>query len=417
MLHNKDVMRVVAARFISRVGGEAAFFVGIWGKAAYGFHATPVQLAVLMGTLSVSSIVGTVLAGVLVDRYDARRVLVAAEAVFVPIALALMLPTSMWQLTVLAGLLGFFGAPVMTAAASFAPFLAREPGELERINAWIEGAGSTSFILGPALGALLAQFVSIDSIFALDAATSLAAVVLVAGVTLRPRERAHRADRNALLELREGLRYTYAHRSLRYPILIGTATWLGFGAFGALEPLFYRDVLRTGVSTIGYMNTLFGVGLVIGAWVFSRLPARAVSARGLAVTAGAVGFGALLYVGTRSLVVVAIGGLVWGVMIGMADVLLRVLIQDSSPDHLVGRIAGTSQMHRQAGELLPLAMAPSLAAAFGVQPVLIGGGLLMAVVAFASLPEAAAIDRLPRLRTSRPTASLSGKDEPISPNP
>jgi DHA3 family macrolide efflux protein-like MFS transporter len=73
MFKNKDVMRVVAARFISRVGGEAAFFVGIWGKAAFSFHATPTQLAVLMGALSVSSILGTVISGVLVDRYDARR--------------------------------------------------------------------------------------------------------------------------------------------------------------------------------------------------------------------------------------------------------------------------------------------------------------------------------------------------------
>lgn len=417
MFRNRDVMRVVAARFISRVGGEAAFFVGIWGKAAYAFHATPAQLAVLMGTLSLASIVGTVAAGVLIDRYDARRVLAGAETVFVPVALALMLPTSMWQLTVLAGLLGFFGAPVMTAAASFAPFLAKEPGELERINAWIEGAGSTSYIIGPALGAVLAQFVSLDSIFVLDAATSLAAVLLVAGVTLRPRERGPREERHALAELKEGLRYTYTHRALRYPILIGTATWLGFGAFGALEPLFYRDVLRTGVSTIGYMNTLFGVGLVIGAWAFSRLPRRAVSARGLAVVAAVVGCGAILYVGTNILAVVAVGGLLWGVTIGVADVLLRVLIQDSSPDHLVGRIAGASQMHRQAGELLPLAVAPTLAAAFGVQAVLIGGGLLMAAVSLASLAEARVVDRLPRLRSSRATAALSGKDEPISPNP
>ena len=176
-------------------------------------------------------------------------------------------------------------------------------------------------------------------------------------------------------------------------------------------------MLRTGVSAIGYMNTLFGIGLVIGAWAFSRLPSRAVSARGLAFVAAGVGVGALLYVGTRSLVVVAIGGLVWGLVIGVADVLLRVLIQNSSPDHLVGRIAGASQMHRQAGELLPLALAPSMAAAFGVQAVLVGGGLVMAVVALLSLPEARVVDRLPRLRAARVSASLAAGDQPISPNP
>ena len=151
-----------------------------------------------MGALSISSILGTVVSGVLVDRYDARRVLIAAEAFFVPVALAFMLPTSMGQLTVLAGLLGFFGAPVMTAAASFAPFLAGEGDDLDSINAWIEGAGSVSFVLGPALGAVLSQVVGLDSIFVLDAATSLVAVFLVARVTLRPPERVASARPSAL---------------------------------------------------------------------------------------------------------------------------------------------------------------------------------------------------------------------------
>ena len=145
-MKNKDLLRVAAARFISRAGGEAAFFVGIWGKAAYEFGATPVQIALLMGVLSVSSILGTLLSGVLVDRYDARRVLIAAEAFFVPITLAFIFPTGMWQLTVLAGLLGFFGAPVMTAAASFAPFLADDSVSLQTVNVWSEGASSSSFI-------------------------------------------------------------------------------------------------------------------------------------------------------------------------------------------------------------------------------------------------------------------------------
>jgi predicted MFS family arabinose efflux permease len=414
---NKDLLRVAAARFISRAGGEAAFFVGIWGKAAYEFRATPAQIAVLMGALSVASIVGTVLSGVLVDRYDARRVLMVAEAFFVPITLAFLFPTGMGQLTLLAALLGFFGAPVMTAAASFAPFIADEQTPIETVNAWIEGASSSSFVIGPGIGAALVSLVGINSIWVFDGLTSLVAVILVWRVTLRPAERPEGRESHPFAELREGLRYTYSHRALRYPILLGTATWLGFGAFSALEPLFYRDVLHTGVATIGWVNTLFGAGLVCGAWLFTRLPSRFSSARGLAYVCSAVGLGALAYVGTRLLPVVAIGAIVWGVIIGVADVLLRTLIQRSSPDELVGRIAGTSQMHRQAGELLPLAVAPALAAAFGVQAVLVSGGLVLSVVALLTLWEARAVDRLPVVRAAGAVAFLSANDEPVSPNP
>lgn len=417
MFRNRDVMRVVAARFISRAGGEAAFFVGVWGKAAYELHATAGQIAVLMAVLAVSGILGTMVAGVLVDRYDPRRVLAGAELFFVPTALAFLLPTQMWQLTALAALLGFFGSPVMTASASFAPFLTTEDAPIERVNAWIEGAGSLSFVIGPGLGALLAAYVSLDAVFILDALTSLVAVFLVWGVHLNRAEREPGRRGRAVEELREGLRYVYGNRALRYPVLIGTAVWLGFGAFGALEPLFYRDVLKVGVEAIGYMNTVFGLGLVGGAWLSTRLPGRTMSARGLAVVSSLVGFGAILYVGTRSLLVVALGALVWGAVIGVADVLLKVLIQSATPDHLMGRAVGAAQMHRQAGELVPLAVAPSLAASFGVQAVLIGGGLVLAGAAAFSWGEARAVDRLPRLRVAVASGALSPDDEPVSPVP
>jgi predicted MFS family arabinose efflux permease len=417
VFRNRDVMRVVAARFISRAGGEAAFFVGVWGKAAYELHATAGQIAVLMAVLAVSGILGTMVAGVLVDRYDPRRVLAGAELFFVPTALAFLLPTQMWQLAALAALLGFFGSPVMTASASFAPFLTTEDAPIERVNAWIEGAGSLSFVIGPGLGALLAAYVSLDAVFVLDALTSLVAVFLVWGVHLNRAEREPGRRGRAVEELREGLRYVYGNRALRYPVLIGTAVWLGFGAFGALEPLFYRDVLKVGVEAIGYMNTIFGLGLVGGAWLSTRLPGRTMSARGLAVVSSLVGFGAILYVGTRSLLVVALGALVWGAVIGVADVLLKVLIQSATPDHLMGRAVGAAQMHRQAGELVPLAVAPSLAASFGVQAVLIGGGLVLAGAAALSWGEARAVDRLPRLRVAVASGALSPDDEPVSPVP
>jgi hypothetical protein len=151
--------------------------------------------------------------------------------------------------------------------------------------------------------------------------------------------------------------------------------------------------------------------------LFTRLPSRVRSARGLALVCSAVGLGALAYVGTALLPVVAVGAIVWGVIIGVADVLLRTLIQASSPDELVGRIAGVSSMHRQAGELLPLAVAPVLAAAFGVQAVLAGGGLLLAVLALLTLGEARVVDRLPTLRPLRAVGGLSADVEPVSPVP
>lgn len=47
----------------------------------------------------------------------------------------------------------------------------------------------------------------------------------------------------------------------------------------------------------------------------------------------------------------------------------------------------------QAGERVPLAIAPAAAAAFGVQPTLIGGGVIVAIVLALSWPSAGSINR------------------------
>jgi hypothetical protein len=63
-----------------------------------------------------------------------------------------------------------------------------------------------------------------------------------------------------------------------------------------------------------------------------------------------------------------------------------------TPHEYVGRVMGTMQLHRSAGELVPLAFAPALAAGLGVQRVLIGGGVLVAIAALASWRAASGID-------------------------
>ncbi|HEX9762464.1 MAG TPA: hypothetical protein VGA97_05115, partial [Acidimicrobiia bacterium] len=65
MWSDLNARRVVLARFVSRIGGEAAFFVGIWGKAAFDLQATPSELALVMGALGVAALIGASVAGVL----------------------------------------------------------------------------------------------------------------------------------------------------------------------------------------------------------------------------------------------------------------------------------------------------------------------------------------------------------------
>jgi MFS family permease len=409
---DRTISRVVIARFVARAGGEAAFFVGVWGMAAYRFDASASQIALLMAVLAVSAMVGSTVAGVLVDRYGPRNVLVGAQVVYAPVAIGVTFVPSLAVLTAAVALFGLATAPIMTASGSFPPYLTDDPERIESINSLFEGAGALAFVIGPGTGALLAGRFGIDSVFWLDAVLTTLGALLVLPVATPPKRVS--GEKHPLRELVDGLALTYRMPSLRYYVLTGTLVWFSFGAFGALEPLFYRDVVGTGVETIGYMNSLFGAGIAFGAWMLTRLPAKATSARGLAIIVALVGAGAGLYVGTTNLVIIGLGSLVWGTVIGAVEPLLRTLMQLDAPEEYVGRVMGTAQVHRHAGEIVPLALAPGLAAAFGVQAVMIGGGFIATVVALASLGFAARIDR-DRGEKPAPGRVHALEDDPISP--
>lgn len=388
-----DVQRVVTARFVSHLGGAAGFFVGLWGMAAYELDADPTSLAILMGALALAQLVGSALAGVMVDRWDPKRVLIAGELLFVPAILTLTTAQSMGDLTMRAPLAWFGSALVITAVTSFPPYLVSgaDPVQLERANARVEAAGTLAFILGPLLGALTVRWAGIPAVFVVDALTSVLGLVIMWGVHVRRVE--HHADRRGLGELVEGFALAYRTPALALVLGLGLLTWLSFGSFGALEPLFYRDVLGTSPEALGYVNAVFGIGLFLGAVALDRSAGRLTSLRSLVVWTALGGVGVFAYAGTSSLAVVVIGGLYWGGVLGVLMPLLRTMIHLHTPEGYVGRVSGVFMVHHSVGELLPLAFAPGLAGLLGVQRALLTAGVVMlAAVPFAWRP-ATRLDR------------------------
>lgn len=402
MWADRDVTRVIAARFVSRVGGEAAFFVGIWGKAAFELEATATGLAAVMAALGLASLIGSAVAGVLVDRFDPRRVLIGGELLFIPVALGMVFADTIPAMVVATFLLGLVGTPVYTAIASFAPYLTDDPERLARVNGFIEGASWAAFVVGPAIGAVITITVGLDGIFVLDAATSALAALIVVPVTVRQLAKQERDGSHGFQELREGFRYSYGSRRLRFFLILGSLVWILFGTFSALEPLFYRDVLGVAPETLGWVNSLFGVGLIVGTLISSKLPPRLRTARTVVVLVALNSVGDLLYVGTNRLPVVVAAGMTWGLIIGTMAPLLRTMIQINSPEKMMGRITGVSQIHSEVAHLLPLAFAPWLAAKFGVQPSLILAGAVVGLLVMSFYPEARRLDQTRRVAVPKP---------------
>ena len=421
---SSPLFRVVTARFVSRTGSEAAFFVGIWGKLAYELEGDASDIALVLGIAGVAALFGSAVAGTLVDRFGPKRVLITAEVLFVPSVLSALLVETVPQFALVVGLFGLTSAPAFTAIASLPPFLTSDQHQLGRMNALIEGAGMAALITGSAAGAALATVFSLDSIFVFDAATSIVAVAMLVTLPLLSGE-ANRAatSGSGWSELRAGLAYCWSSPRLRFYLGMGAAVWLIFGLFTALEPLFFRDVLGEGPETIGWINSLLGIGLVGGTILANRFVDRLQSARSVLVLLALNGIGTLIYVGTSVLTIVAIGGVVWGLVIGLYAPAVRTMLHINSPRPMVGRVMGTSQSLAEVAKLGPLVAAPALAAFFGVQPTLAASGIVLVAVAGLSWRFGTRLDETRgEIETAgsidiRLPVPLSGSTDRLPPNP
>ncbi|MFN2557616.1 MAG: MFS transporter [Nitriliruptorales bacterium] len=391
MFRDPNVRGVVLARLVSATGVEASFFIGLWGKAAFEFDGSPADLAAMAALIAFGSIAGNIVGGLLVDRRDARAVLVASELVFVPATLALALAGSMPQLLAL-GFASWVAAGLIETSLHSMPTALVEGDEaLAAVNARLESAGWLALVAGPALGAALVSVADVDAVFVFDAATSLVALLLLRGVRLRAPEQAQ-VPMTSLAEVRAGLAYSYTQRPIATVMYLGSLSWLAFGVFLALEPLYFRDVLGTDVEAVGWMNALFGLGLFAGSTLLERSVDRRPGFRAAIVLSVVAGLGSLLYVGTASLAWVAAGAVIWSVPLGALLPLLRALAQRETRAGMVGRVMGAVAMQENAASILPLAFAPWAASALGVQAVLLASGGLVAVGALLAVRAARRLD-------------------------
>ncbi|MFT5223830.1 MAG: DHA3 family macrolide efflux protein-like MFS transporter [Glaciecola sp.] len=376
---SRDVNRAVFARFVTNTGAEASFFIGMWGKAAYQFQADATALAVMAVLILAASVVGNIIGGVMVDRLDARRVLIAAEFTLIPSLLVLLLADSLTLLLALGAITFLLHGIEETAATSLPPALIERGDDkaLVAVNARLESAGWIAMVAGPGLGGLLAGFANLDAVFIFDAATSLASALLLLSINLAAPAAPPQGDTelSGIGEVMAGLRIARRTPAIAFAMILGSLLWFGFGAFVALEPLYFRDVLGEGPAVLGYVNAVFGVGLFAGSVACGRW-GRRFGFRHATALAAVTGLGAIVYVGSSSLWIVVVGALAWGIPLGMILPVVRTLAQRAAPEGMVGRVMGTIATAQNMTSVLPAAFVPFLAVRFGVQTVLIGGALV-----------------------------------------
>ena len=386
--------------------------------------------------------VGNLIGGGLVDKIGPRKTILFSSIIVVLVSFtALMIESDLTAFLIFTGVYGICITVLSSGYLSFAPYLEKGKEGLRRVNSFLTMGTFIAAIVGAAVGAVIAEQFSVYAVFIL-----LAVVTAIAAlVTLRVKEKyspddeenegAEREDEVAKLskehdlsltepirpvgtsvaagnvlvgrtaekrrvkkenpfgEAIEGWRIIRNSRTLKYYLAVAIAIVFGFGAFDALEPLYFKQILQVDISAIGWVNAVGGFGMIIGIALLATFPPKWISSRLLIFLMVLCGVGSVIYVATLSLVWVAVGNLILSFVFGIFDPLLRTLVQADTPLEAVGRVLGTINIIVIGLLLIPLVISPWLAELFGVQQVLILMGALP--IAFAALlyPSGRKLDR------------------------
>jgi len=331
-------------------------------------------------------------AGVLVDRFDPRRTLVAVSLAQAVVAGGLAFATdSTVAILALVALLGCGAAVAGPAEFALVPAVAGgDDAELKRANGRIESARYLGYTLGPLLGGAVAAGGGTRIALLADAASFV--VVAGAGTILPARRRPARAPGEDFGRARDGIVFLMRDRVLALVISVAFVSLLFMTASAAAEVFFATDVLRAGDLGYGTLMTAWMAGMVLGATTLPRRVPAAAAATTALVAIAVQGAGLAVPTLWLALGLAVVAYVVGGAAQGLKNVLVRTLIHERVPERLHGRAYAAYNGLRNGAELVALAGGGLLVSAVGARTTLLLAGALPVLAALAGL----AARRVPR---------------------
>ncbi len=266
-------------------------FFTIWtGQAISLFTSAILQMAIIFYltektgsamVLSIASLVGFLpyavfgpMIGVLVDRYDRKKIMIGADLIIAAagaamaiIALYMELPVWMVMIVLFIRSIGTaFHSPALSAVT---PLLVPEE-QLTRCAGYSQSLQSISYILSPAAAAFLYSVWELNAIIAIDVLGAVIACITVALVRIPKLSlKKQSLEQNFMKEMKEGLVVLKENKGLFALLLIGTLYMFVYMPINALYPLismeyFAGTPMHISITEIAYASGMLAGGVLLG---------------------------------------------------------------------------------------------------------------------------------------------------------
>jgi MFS family permease len=379
LLGSSSFFRLWMAQLISSLGDWIGLVAVLSITARVGGSSPEAAIALVMSARMIPGFFLASVGGVLVDRWNRKKVMVACDVGRAVTLATLPFVESVWGLFLVSLVLEILTLLWSPAKDASVPNLVSAE-KLTTANAFGLAAAYGTFPIGSALFASLAKISewvaenanALDSLelnretlaIYVDVLTFLTSALLISSLTFsrdRSRTRGRIRIRNAFTEVKEG--WSFIRTS---PVVRSVMVGLGVGLAGAgmvvpLGPTFSSEVLGAGAAGFGLFLTALGMGVAVGVVGLTVVQSRVDHARLFPLAVVGAGVSMMAAASTSRLGLTMAFIAIMGVCAGAVYVLGFTVLQENVGDDLRGRIFATLYTLSRLCLLISLSIGPLLA--------------------------------------------------------
>lgn len=325
--------------------------------------------------------------GVIADRHDRRRLLLASQ--FVQMSCAFLLAVliaagavRVWHILTLSFVVGLaqaFGGPAYQALI---PSLV-EPKDLSNAIALNSIQFNLARIIGPMIGGLALYRLGAAWCFGLNGLSFVAVIMSLLALNVRHTPVGRRES--LLASMKEGLRFIHARAAMRALIALAfLATLLGIPLIVFL-PVVARDIFHRGANTYTLLLSVSGGGAVAGALMVAALSHSRKQGRMALILLTALGALVAAFALSRNLALSCVLLFLAGAALIAVFALLTSLVQHLAADEMRGRVMSVYNVAFRGGTPFGSLVTGGLVPVFGAPAILAANGVLLACLGLYSL--------------------------------
>ena len=383
-LESRNYRLFFAGQAISLIGTWMTQLASIW--VVYQLTNSALWLGIVGFSSQIPSFILAPFGGILVDRWNRHRILIATQCLSMiqSLALAALALTGIiqiWHLILLSLFQGVINAFDSPARQSFVIEIIDKKENLSNAIALNSSIFNGARLVGPAIAGFLIARIGASWCFLIDGISYIAVIAGLLAMKLKTKTISHQTG-NIWQRLKEGFHYSFGFPPIRaILLLIALFSFLAM-PYTILVPIFATQILHGGAETLGLLMAASGVGALIdGIYLSSRSTvlglgkvvayAPAVIGTGLIVFS----FSRVLWLSLLMMLVIGCGSIL---EIASSNTILQTIVEDDKR----GRVMSLYTMAFLGTLPFGNLVAGSLASQIGAPITLAIGGALSIVGSF-----------------------------------